>query len=62
MMVLSRKYYRRRLWKITIVLMHLGEHGINGRRFVKHYERRAAVGEPWEYVRGATFDLPRGEF
>lgn len=47
------RYYRRRLWKVSWALVNLPR---NRQRVVKHYERRAAIGQEWEYVRSAVYE------
>ncbi len=51
--VLSRKYYMRGLWKITVTVYHTWARSIfadHENRLIKTYERRSAVGEPWQFV------------
>lgn len=46
------RYLKRRLWKITTRIIQIAP----GRaRFAKHYEKRSAVGEPWQYVAGNSY-------
>ena len=52
---ITRKYYKGRLWKITTVVVPLNKYGTRC-RFVKHYERRDAIGEPWQYINHATVE------
>jgi len=47
--IISRKYYKARMWKITQVLSCCGRHQY---RYVKHYEKRNSVGGAWTYIRG----------
>jgi len=61
--VIKRRYLKGRLWKITEKLIPIGRHPFNrkdGFRFVKHYERRNAIGETFDYVRGSVQDGARG--
>ena len=53
MKVIGRKYYKKRLWKITVTLVNLRR---NGFRYVKQYERRSAIGCEWEYINGAVYE------
>ena len=51
--VLSRKYYKKGLWKITYKVFHVYAGSIfdsNENRLIKEYEKRAAIGEPWKPV------------
>lgn len=60
--VLTRKYYKNRLWKITTTLTPLylknkafcAEYGF---RFFKCYEKRDAIGEPFKFVRGKRLEV-----
>jgi hypothetical protein len=45
---ISTRYYRKRLWKITWREVRTKHRLL---RIVKHYERRQAIGEPWQLVR-----------
>ncbi|MEM0966110.1 MAG: hypothetical protein AAGJ81_08190 [Verrucomicrobiota bacterium] len=49
-----RRYLKRRLWKITCRATPTTAGKI---RFVKHYERREAIGDPWKYVRGIAYEM-----
>ncbi len=44
-------YYKNRLWKVSWSMFDLGSGRV---RIVKCYERRVAIGAPWEVIRGAT--------
>ncbi len=59
-MVISRKYYKDRLWKITTKLCptHNYPHCVNhGYAFVKCYQRRELIGGNWEFIRGIRYEL-----
>lgn len=44
------KYYKNRLWKITYEVGGSPTHG--NLQLKKWYEKRTAIGEPWDFVRG----------
>ena len=55
----STKYYKRRLWKVSSVQSIKDNDGHDkGFRFIKHYEKRSAIGEEWEVVRHSIYYHP----
>jgi hypothetical protein len=44
---IKTRYYMGRLWKISTFENRI--------RVVKHYEKRDAIGKPWNYVRSAVY-------
>jgi len=58
-----RRYLKNGRWKITEGWRPLYDHPHchrNGWRYYRHYERRTAVGQPWQYVTGATVETGVG--
>ena len=55
--IISRKYYKKRLWKITVSLIPLGKYGQHGFRYVKLYENRKAIGQPWKLINHAIMEF-----
>ncbi len=54
--VIKRRYLKGRLWKITESLIPTYQrpfNSIKGFRFVKIYEKRSGIGEPFSFVRGS---------
>jgi hypothetical protein len=58
-MVISRKYYKNRLWKITTNLVSLDGRGENY-RFVKAYERRNDLDSEWVFISGSAYESTLG--
>lgn len=56
---ISRKYYKKRLWKITVtrVFHHRKPFNVKGGySIIKFYERRKAIGEEWKLINSSRME------